>query len=248
MPTVLTLRLRPSRPWQPDTKQVHGLACALFEQSAADHAAQGKRFAVWPVAPDPADPHVGLVLRCAWLGTGSSPVDAKAISRLRLVAAPCVLIDVDEQPASYPELAAGPPASVATLTLGSPTYFSRSGVDSVVPDPRLILGSHQRRWNEALPEGSALRIGEELWQRLHRAVRLAAFDLHTAEMDSGRGYPRAGFVGAATLQVARGAPVDVRSAFATLVRYATYCGTGAQTTHGFGATTGAVGTGSAPGG
>jgi len=107
----------------------------------------------------------------------------------------------------------------------------------VVPDPRLILGSHQRRWNEALPEGSSLRIDDELWQRLHRAVRLDAFDLHTAEMDSGRGYRRAGFVGTATLQVAREAPVDVRSAFAILVRYAPYCGTGAQTTHGFGATT-----------
>ncbi len=239
MPAAITLRLRPFRPWRPDTRQLHGLACTLFEDPGADHAAQEKRFAVWPVVPDPADPHVGLVLRCSWLGEGASPLDGAATfaAGVRLGAAPCALIGIQERAASYAKLTTSPPATSATLTFRSPTYFSRNGEDLVLPDPRLMLHSYRRRWNQALPGNSALRVDDDLWQRLHHAARLGPYELRTAEMDSGRGYLRVGFVGVATLQLVGGTATDVRSAFATLVRFATYCGTGAQTTHGFGATT-----------
>jgi CRISPR-associated endoribonuclease Cas6 len=244
MPVAITLRLRPFRPWRPDTRQLHGLACTLFEQTETDHGTQEKRFAVWPVAADPTDPHVGLVLRCAWLGGGASPFDPAAVSAsgVRLGSAPCALVGVEQQAASHVDLAAGAPAGSATLTFASPTYFSRNREDVVIPDPRLILGSYRRRWNEALPPGSALQVDDELWQRVHRSVRLAAYDLRTATMDSGRGFARSGFVGAACLRVIPRAPVEVRSAFATLARFAAYCGTGAQTTHGFGATSTTLGT------
>jgi CRISPR-associated endoribonuclease Cas6 len=239
MPVTFTIRLRPFRPWRPDTRQLHGLACALFENGTADHGSQEKQFAVWPVTPDPADPYVGLLLRCSWLGEGASPLDVAAASAtgIRLGGAPCALVGVEARTESYAELATSPPAETATLTFRSPTYFSRNGENLLLPDPRLMLSGYRRRWNRALPPGSALHVDDALWRRLYQAVRLGPYELHTAEMDSGRGYRRAGFVGTATLQLVRGTAADARAAFATLLRFAAYCGTGAQTTHGFGATT-----------
>ena len=55
-------------------------------------------------------------------------------------------------------------------------------------------------------------------------------------MDSGRGHDRAGFIGEVTLRLGKGTSARLASRFATLARFAEYCGTGAQTTHGFGAT------------
>lgn len=110
-------------------------------------------------------------------------------------------------------------------------------MDTVVPDPRLIAGSWRRRWNASLPDGDPLAIGDEEWSATHRLLALAAFDLRTENRDTGHGRERAGFTGTATLRLARGAPEAVRKIFGTLVRFAEYCGTGAQTTHGFGATT-----------
>jgi CRISPR/Cas system endoribonuclease Cas6 (RAMP superfamily) len=106
-----------------------------------------------------------------------------------------------------------------------------------MPDPRLVVGSWRRRWNASLPEGDALWISDEAWQEAHRLVGLAAFDLRTEARDSGYGRLRAGFAGSVTLRAARGAPAAVRGMLATLARFAEYSGTGAQVTHGFGATT-----------
>jgi CRISPR/Cas system endoribonuclease Cas6 (RAMP superfamily) len=55
-------------------------------------------------------------------------------------------------------------------------------------------------------------------------------------MDSGRGHQRAGFTGKASLRLDAGASAAARSVFSALVRFAEFCGTGAQATHGFGAT------------
>jgi CRISPR-associated endoribonuclease Cas6 len=237
MPIAITLRLRAGRSWRPDTRQLHGLACTLFEGAKGEHAAQVKRFSVWPVVADPADPAVGLVLRCGWLADDPSPFDPGAMSRVRFGAVPCMVVGVEEHKASYAELAASPPADAATLTFHSPTYFSQNGQPEVLPDPRLILGSYRRRWNDTLPAGSALRVDDEFWKRLHHAARLGTFELRTAQMDSGHGRAQTGFVGTAALRVGRGTPVQLRVVFAALVRFAAYAGTGAQTTHGFGATT-----------
>ena len=55
-------------------------------------------------------------------------------------------------------------------------------------------------------------------------------------MDSGRAYERAGFTGTATLRLGRDTSAAAGAIFGALVRFAEFCGTGAQTTHGFGAT------------
>jgi CRISPR/Cas system endoribonuclease Cas6 (RAMP superfamily) len=237
VPIAITLQLRPSRPWRPDTHQLHGLACSLFEPSRQPHHQQDKPFAVWPVRPDPADPHVGLILRGAWLQDAPLPVAPTVGSRLRLGSVWCTITDADEHKVSYAELAASAPVRSATLAFWSPTYFSHNGVDLFTPEPRLILGSWRRRWNHAHPPGSALLVDNDLWQRLHRALQLRAFALQTEEMDSGYRHPQTGFVGQATLALNKGSALELRSVLATLVRFASFAGTGARTTHGFGATT-----------
>src|SRR6266536_1305262 len=236
MPTTVTLRLRPARPWRPHTGQLHGMLCALFSHPASQHP-HAKPFTAWPIRPDPADPHVHLQLRCAWRADDPLRFDHQAATRLRLGSVACAVVNMAESKTSFAELAGSAPAASATLTFHSPTYFAHNGADLVTPEPRLIVGSWRRQWNLALPDDSPLRIDDELWRQLHRAVRLAAFDLRTAEMDSGHSHPTAGFVGTAALQVDHTAPRQLRATFAALARFAAYCGTGAQTTHEFGATT-----------
>ncbi|MCD0448609.1 CRISPR system precrRNA processing endoribonuclease RAMP protein Cas6 [Actinocorallia sp. API 0066] len=53
---------------------------------------------------------------------------------------------------------------------------------------------------------------------------------------AGYGHPATGFVGSAVLGSRPGTPPRVRAALAALARFAVCSGTGARTTHGFGAT------------
>src|ERR1039458_7469361 len=54
MPAIVEMRLRPSRPLEPTTRQLHGLACAVFEGTySASHVGQDKQFTIWPLNPDP---------------------------------------------------------------------------------------------------------------------------------------------------------------------------------------------------
>lgn len=51
MPMLIEMRLKASWQVRPSTRQLHGLACALFEGDGAGHAGQDKPFAVWPLWP-----------------------------------------------------------------------------------------------------------------------------------------------------------------------------------------------------
>ena len=104
----------------------------------------------------------------------------------------------------------------------------------LTPDPRRMAESWRRGWNVWLPEASELRIGDETFQEVSRTVELADLDLRTAAADSGYGREQAGFVG--LVRLGRKAAAGARAAFGALVRFAEFSGTGAQTTHGFGAT------------
>jgi CRISPR-associated endoribonuclease Cas6 len=139
---------------------------------------------------------------------------------------------------SHAALAAGPHQSEVALEFASPTFFSRGGTDLVLPDPRLMADSWQRKWNASLPPGDDLLIDDDAWRDARRLLSLATFDLRAVARDSGHGRPGAsGFTGTATLRLDRGASPVARSLLGTLSRFAEYCGTGAQTTHGFGTTT-----------
>lgn len=236
----MELRLRASWALRATTRQLHGLACAVFEGSDADdHAGQEKAFSVWPLSrldAEGAGTLDGWLLRTAWLRPELPRSVLAAYGTLRLGHVTCTVTGITHQPASHAEIAAGPPLRRADLAFCSPTYFSQNGTDVVTPEPRLIAGSWRRRWNASLPPGHELRIDDDTWRQVHRVLRLTGFELRTELMDSGRGHDRAGFTGTATIEVAREAPDVVRRWFGTLARFAGFSGTGAQVTHGFGAT------------
>ncbi|HUZ26624.1 MAG TPA: CRISPR system precrRNA processing endoribonuclease RAMP protein Cas6 [Streptosporangiaceae bacterium] len=237
MPTLIEARLRAQQPLRPDTRQLHGLACALFEGAeATDHDGQEKLFAVWPLRPMPGPPDQEWAFCATWLAAGPPPAGVVAPDQIRLGSASCLVPEITHRSVTHAALAAGPPLAVACLEFCSPTYFSQNGSDVVLPDPRLIAGSWRRRWNASLPDDDVMRIDDDAWHGLHRAIRLTSFDLRTRRMDSGRGHERAGFTGTATLRLDRDAHAAARQVLGTLVRFAEFCGTGAQTTHGFGAT------------
>ncbi len=237
MPIVIELRLKASWPVQPDTRQLHGLACALFEGDQADHLGQDKPFAVWPVSHAAAGSPSDWQWRAAWLPARLPPATALAPERLRLGHVTCTVTEARHRSISHAQIAAGPPIDTVTAVFESPTYFAQNGTEAVIPDPRLIAGSWRRRWNTSLTQGHPLTIDDDTWRQTHRALHLAEFELKTQQRDSGRGHDRAGFTGSASLRLARDAPRVTRDVLSTLARFAEFCGTGAQTTHGFGATT-----------
>jgi CRISPR-associated endoribonuclease Cas6 len=239
MPTLIEMRLKAAWEVRQDTRQLHGLACALFEgDSPADggHAGQDKPWTVTPLRPVPDGGPDEWLWRAAWLPDGPVPSAGSVADALRVGHASCVVMESTQRRVSHAALASGPAAGEVTVSFGSPVYFSQNGTDVLVPDPRLIVGSWRRRWNASLPDADALWISDEAWRDAHRLMELAAFDLRTEASDSGYGRPRAGFTGSVTLRAARGAPVAVRGMLTTLARFAEYSGTGAQVTHGFGAT------------
>jgi hypothetical protein len=237
MPIVVTLSLRSDWPLKADTRQLHGLACALFERaSPADHIGSDKPFAIWPLRPHTGGAGLGWVLRAAWLRPGPPPASLDGQEKLRLGHVTCAVTETTLRSASHDQIASGAAATRADLTFSSPTYFSHNGTDLVNPDPRLIVGSWRRGWNASLPENHPLRVSDDCWKELRQSAALAEFDLRTATMDSGRGPMRTGFTGSATLRLSKSAPATAKAALGTLARFAEFSGTGAQTTHGFGAT------------
>lgn len=234
MPVIIELRLAaPGRDYSPTTVQLHGLACVLFEgMSDAEHEGQEKPFSVWPLASVPD----GWLLRAAWLGAGFPQTVLAACGQLRIGPVTCTVTDVALRPVSFGELAETPTCGGARIEFRSPAYFSQNGERVVAPDPRLIAGSWRRRWNASVAPSSDLVMGDEEWRDTHRALRLTEFDLRTVKRDTGYGRQQSGFTGTAMLRFTKGTPPAMRVRFGALARFAEFCGTGAQTTHGFGAT------------
>jgi hypothetical protein len=235
MPAIIEMRLKATWTLRPDTRQLHGLACALFESDGADHAEQRKPWAVWPLTPG-ASPEE-WEWRAAWLPDTIPPASALTVDVLRVGHVSCTVTESRQRRVSHAALAGGPPLAGALVEFASPAYFSQNGADTVAPDSRLIVGSWRRRWNASLPDGGPLAVSDAEGTQLSRLLSLGAFNLRTESRGTGHGRDRLGFVGTATLQLARNAPAASRKAFGALARFAEYCGTGAQTTHGFGATT-----------
>jgi CRISPR-associated endoribonuclease Cas6 len=235
MPTLIEMRLKATWAVRPDTRQLHGLACALFEGESAEHLGQDKPFTVWPLSP--AEGAAGeWTWRAAWLPDGLPPEGALTADNLRVGHVTCAVTETTQRRVTRAQLAAGPSLDSIAVTFGSPTYFSQNGTGVLLPDPRLIVGSWRRRWNASLPDADPLTVGDDAWQVTHRPLQLAAFDLRTERRDSGRGGNRTGFTGSVTLRLSKGAPAAASAVLGKLARFAGYCGTGAQTTHGFGAT------------
>ena len=239
MPTLIEMRLKATWTVRPDTRSLHGLACALFEGKAEPgtpaHTAPDKPWTVAPLAPGGTGSQ--WLWRAAWLPDAAVPTSVLTADVIRVGHVSCVVLESTQRRVSRAALAAGQPMTKVTVEFGSPTFFSRGGADLLLPDPRLMADSWQRKWNASLPAGDDLLIDDDAWGEARRLLSLASFDLRTAGRDAGHGRPRAsGFTGTATLRLDRGAPPAARGMLGTLSRFAEYCGTGAQTTHGFGVT------------
>lgn len=237
MPTLIEMRLKATWAVQPDARKVHGLACVLFEDPGSEHTGQEKPFSVSPLRTAPGGSPDEWLWRAAWLPDSAAPSRVLAADSVRIGHTGCSVVDSTHRRVSHAVLASGPPMASATVSFGSPVFFSQNGTDVVVPEPRLIAGSWRRRWNASLPCGDSLAIDDEEWRDAHRVLGLAGFDLCTSSRDAGHGRERVGFIGTVTLRLARSAPYAARKILGTLARFAEFCGTGAQTTHGFGATT-----------
>ena len=232
MPAIVELRLRSDRVgYWPTTVQLHGLACAMFEgEYSANHDGQEKPFAIWPLAPAPD----GWLLRAAWLDAGFPQSVLAACGQLRLGPVTCTVTDLALHPASFADLAGGVPCAGVRLDFKAPTYFSQNGSRVITPDPRLIVGSWRRRWNTYTDPG--LTINDDQWRTINQAIRLSEFDLRTQRRDTGHSREQPGFTGTATLRIDKTATPETRAQFTALASFADFSGTGAQTTHGFGAT------------
>ena len=141
-------------------------------------------------------------------------------------------------PESFAALAEGPASNGCRLDFRSPVYFSQNASRVVTPGPRLVAGSWRRRWNTYADKD--LAIPDEDWHAISRSLRLTEFDLRTQARDNGYGQGRQGFTGTATLRLDTVVSPEARAQFTALARFAEYSGTGAQTTHAFGATTTAL--------
>ena len=95
MPAIVEMRLRPSRPLEPTTRQLHGLACAVFEGTySASHVGQDKQFTIWPLNPDPD----GWLLRAAWLPPGLPHSVLAVCGQLRIGSVTCAVTDLAFRP------------------------------------------------------------------------------------------------------------------------------------------------------
>jgi hypothetical protein len=239
MPTLIEMRLKATWAVRPDTRQLHGLACALFEGDGlpgAEHVGQEKPWSAAPLRPVPCKASDEWTWRAAWLPDRAPPPSQLNAEFIRVGHTSCVVVETGQRRVTHAVLASSPAASSVTVEFGSPTYFSRNGTDTAVPDPRLIVASWRRRWNASLPAADPLTISDDDAQDLQRSLGLAAFELRTQTRDSGHGKHRAGFVGQATIALARASSPSARKLLTALSRFAEYSGTGAQTTHGFGVT------------
>ena len=236
MPTLIEMRLKATWAVRPDTRKLHGLACAMFEQSGVEHGGQEKPFAVWPLRPVPGGPSDEWEWHAAWLPDSIPPAGVLTADLLRVGHVSCAVAESTQRRVTHVALTSGAAVREVTVSFGSPVFFSQNGTDVLLPDPWLIVGSWRRRWNASLPDGDVLVISDDEWTESHRLLTLGAFDLRTSTRDSGHGRDRTGFTGTVTLRLARNAPVAARQILGTLARFAEFCGTGAQTTHGFGVT------------
>jgi hypothetical protein len=165
MPTLIELRLKATWPVRPDTRQLHGLACALFEEPGREHGGQEKPFAVSPLQPAPGGSSGEWTWRAAWLPDSLPPAGALEADVIRVGHVSCVVAESTQRRVTHAALASGAAAGEVTVSFGSPVFFSQNGTDVLLPDPRLIAGSWRRRWNASLPEEDALVISDAAWMR-----------------------------------------------------------------------------------
>src|ERR1700678_3812805 len=115
MPVIVELRLHPERWTEPTTRQLHGLACALFESGGPGHGRQEKPFTVWPLRAVSGGSAVSggavpggagdWLLRGAWLPEGFPQGVLTSLGTVRLGPVNCAVTDVTFRQVTHGELA-----------------------------------------------------------------------------------------------------------------------------------------------
>jgi hypothetical protein len=243
MPASYTITFRPKRPLAPTGEQIRGLAAALIEPpSDPDHARQVQPFSVWPARFTSAQQDC-FELRLNWLaddGVAADRLHHSLPRQQRLGAVLLDVVDVAEEVSTYETLCRLAPIWQCDFECLSPTYFSRSGRDYLLPDPELIVQRLVARWNEHNDAKSPLSIGKESAMALTSRVILKAHELRTVRLERHAGHQGTGFVGQVRLGLrnADRRSLEGQSAarlFAALCGFASFCGIGALTTHCLGA-------------
>src|ERR1700735_5686083 len=121
MPTMIEMLLEAARPLQASTRQLHGLACAIFEGAqSGDHTGNEKPFTIWPLRHASAETGKDWLLRLAWLRAGLPQTVLAACGQLRLGSVACTVADVACHPVTHSQLATDPPCEAAEITFCSP--------------------------------------------------------------------------------------------------------------------------------
>src|SRR5712691_1830969 len=201
MPVIIGARITASRPLNPNARELHHLACGLFEASAGEacHTAQDKPFTIWPPQQPPGTPSRNWILRATWLRPDPPADSTLPPDKLDVGRASCAVTETMVRTTTHAQLASGPAVDKAQLTFVSATYFAHNGAALLTPDPRRITESWRRSWNAWLPEPGELRIDDETWAEINKTVELAEYDLRTTTIDTGHGRDQSGFTGSATL-------------------------------------------------
>jgi hypothetical protein len=151
MPSAFTVTFRTGSPVEPSFDDLHRLACWMFEgANSGSHHDQDKPFTVWPVLPSRTAAGM-LDLRLNWLPDDDEEIEAAVTARvdqgLRLGEHRLDVVDLTVDRARLGHLRGLPPLWDCEFAFLSPTYFSRSGRDYLLPDPELIARKLVDRWN-----------------------------------------------------------------------------------------------------
>lgn len=214
--------------------QAHGLACALVEEEDRDHHAPVKPFALQGIAtPSPSRGESAGSLVIGWLDDERVPAwESWHQKETRLGARPVQVRAVEQETASYADLATSAAASRVGVVFEAPALVRRGGRNLPLPEPELLMSGLLRRWNAFSP----LVVPEPQAAELLASVYVARHEVRTVPLEL-RGQGRAGFVGTATFGLSAQAPLALRRWLAALWRFASFSGVGAHTTHGLGQVT-----------
>lgn len=127
MTTLIEMRLKATWPVRPDTRQLHGLACALFEQSGREHGGQEKPFAVSPLQPAPGGSSGEWTWRAAWLPDSLPPAGALEAGMVRVGHVSCMVAESAQRRVTHAALPSSAAAREVTISFGSPVFFSQTG-------------------------------------------------------------------------------------------------------------------------
>lgn len=199
-------------------------------------APKNKPFTLSSFMPDPSG---GLLWRWTALDAKTRELmlllAQKAESNLKPAGIPCQMGWLPEHPwaghRSFEELHRSQYETEYLLHFLTPTAFRQNGRDLPLPLPRLLIKSYLERWNAWAP----FPLPSSLPDEAEKALVLKEVDISTQQLQTGK-IRLTGFTGKIRLLIAPQTPSEVANALSCLLRFGSFCGSGAKTALGFGVT------------